>query len=244
MTTNDMQRYDPVNPFVFEHHYQQLNHILRLAPKTVLEIGPGEYTATDYLRRRGISVTTFDNAPGADYVGDMRKPPNIPETFDLVFASEVFEHVDFRYLDQILEAFKRNVKEGGKFLISLPYGTIRLFPKSKEFGRFVSCEGRVLTGIPIWVAQPFLTVIRGFKRLLFDGKAPREAFEYYKMPEYPDDDFIQHHWDAGTFPTTRRCIRQVFRKHFTIINEVVYLNTNCIFFLLERGPAPNSDIER
>lgn len=237
MTVNDLQRFAPVNAFVFEHLYQQLCHILPIKPDSVLEIGPGEYTVVDFLRRRGIRVATFDVAQGADYVGDMRTPPPITETFDLLFASEVFEHVDFKYLNQILASFKNNVKEGGHFLISLPYGTVRLFPKSAKFGRIVSCEGRVHTGIPLWAAQPFVTMARGLKRLLLGGKGFREAFEYYKLPEYPDDEFMQHHWDAGTYPTTRKKIRQVVRNHFTIVEETVYLNTNCIFFLLRRDPA-------
>lgn len=237
----DIWRADSIAAICFEHYYQQISHILSLKPRTVLEIGPGDYTITDFLRRRGIVVKTFDREDGADYVGDMRAPPNIPETFDLILASEVFEHVKFHYLDGILGTFKANLKADGKFLISLPYTTVRLFPKSKRYGRIVSCEGRLITGIPSWAAQPFATLLRGFRRLL-QGYNPRKAFEYYVFPEYPDETFNRHHWDAGAYPTTRRRIREVIRKHFAILDEVVYLRTNCLFLIL--GQKGNSTKEK
>jgi hypothetical protein len=237
---DDIWRADDINPVVFAHIYQQIDHILRLRPRTVLEIGPGDYTVTDFLRRRGMVVKTFDRREGADYVGDMRAPPPMPQMFDLILASEVFEHVKFHYLERILAAFKSNLNADGRFVISLPYTTLRLFPRRAKFGRCISCEGRLHTGVPAWAMQPFATLLRACMRLM-KRHSLGEALEYYVLPEYPDDRFDRHHWDAGSYPTTLRRIREVMSVHFKIVEETKYLDTNCVFFVLAHKPD-QSDI--
>ena len=126
---NSVFNYKSYDEYRFIHYYQQINHILKLNPKSVLEIGPGDYTVTDFLRRKGIKVKTFDNDKllNPDYIGDIRNI-NIKEKFDLVLLSEVLEHVKFEYFEKIVRKLSEISKKW--VVISLPYPHIRLFGKS------------------------------------------------------------------------------------------------------------------
>ena len=220
--------------WVFIHYYQQIQHLLRLRPRKVLEIGPGDYTVADFLRKKGITVKTFDIDPNTrpDYVGDVREQLEIDERYDTVLASEVFEHMDIRWLERALQNITKVIMDGGWMVVSLPYSTIRLFPERSKYGRIVSCEGRLRTYIPFYWIQPMLTLTRAIYRIL-RGRF-RDAFEYVKIREWPDDRIDVHHWDLGWHPTTRKVVREIFAKHFTVVEEKAYVNTNCVFFILRK----------
>lgn len=219
----------------FLHYFHQVSIILRLRPKKVLEIGPGDYTVTDFLRRKGIVVKTLDNDPNLfpDYKGDIRKPLSVPEKFDLVLASEVFEHMDVSWLETILQNLKSVIVNGGYLIVSLPYSTIRLFPPRSDYGKIISCEGRLKTHMPFSYAQPFLTLLRGVYRLS-KGQNLRSAFQYFVYPKYPDDNLEVHHWDLGFYPTTIRATRKKFAKYFQVIEEKASVQMNCVFFILKK----------
>lgn len=221
----------------FIHYFQQIHHCLLLKPKKILEIGPGDCSVTDFLRRKGINVKTFDSDENLfpDYLGDIREKFKFDEKFDLVLASQVLEHINIKYLGAILENIKNILTEDGYLVVSLPYTTIRLFPKRSKYGKFISCEGRLYTYIPCYYIQPTLTLLRGLKQIFKRGGANLEfPFKYYVIPKYPDDKFDVHHWDIGFYPTTRRAIRKIFLRYFIIVEEKVYINTNCIFYILKK----------
>lgn len=226
----------------FIHYFQQIYHVLKLKPRKVLEIGPGDHTVTDFLRRKEIVVKTFDNDEKLfpDYLGDIREELKIDEQFDLVLASEVFEHMNIKWLEKICENIKKVLVEEGYMVVSLPYSTIRLFPERNNYGKLISCEGRLFTYIPYYYVQPILTLLRSVYRIVIKRSGLRNAFKYYAIPEYHDDKFDVHHWDLGFYPTTRKRVRKIFAKHFTIIEEKPYINTNCVVYILKkdqwRGP--------
>jgi SAM-dependent methyltransferase len=127
--------YQDYTVYRFIHYFQQIHHVLNLEPKKILEIGPGDHTVTDFLRRKGgVVVKTFDNDPNLfpDYLGDIREELKINERFDLVLASEVFEHMNIKWLPIILENIKNVLVDGGYLVVSLPYSTIRLFPERRN----------------------------------------------------------------------------------------------------------------
>lgn len=220
----------------FIHYYQQINHIMKLKPSRILELGPGDHTITDFLRRKNFYVKTFDNNKElhTDYFGDIREKLIIPESFDLVIASEVFEHANVKYLDQILKNINEVLIENGYLIVSLPYSTLRLFPRHTNYGKIASCSGVLYTYLPMYFFQPIFTIMRGFKKILVNHKKFCDAFKLYKVPEYPDDKFDVHHWDLGYFPTTRRYVRSIFQQTFVIVEEKTYINTNCVFFTLQK----------
>lgn len=222
----------------FIHYYQQVHHVLRWRPRSVLEVGPGDHTVTDFLRRKGIAVKTLDSDPSLcpDYLHDIRLPLRVDERFDLILASEVFEHMRFERLGTVLENLKTVIVPGGLMIVSLPYSTIRLFPERPDYGRIVSCEGRLMTRVPYSSIQPLLTLLRGLKRLL-RGRPLDDVFEPYAIPRFPDDKVDVHHWDLGFRPTTRRVVRAILRRYFEIVDERAYVNTNCVFFDLRNTPS-------
>jgi SAM-dependent methyltransferase len=228
--------YTDIDANRFVQYYRQIAYVLRFAPRKVLEIGPGDHTVTDYLRRKGIEVKTFDNEATLhpDYSGDMREPWPMGEAFDLILASKVFEHVRFHYLDRILAEASRRLRAGGHLIVALPYSTIRLFPHRRAYGRVVSCEGRILTGVPFSWVQGIVTVVRGIWRFAVLRYTWKGSFRYYRIQEAPDDRFDVHHWDLGYRPTTPKDARRVFEKHFQVLEEKRCLRLNTMYFVLRK----------
>lgn len=229
--------YDDYSTFRFIHYYQQIHHILKLSPKRILEIGPGDHTVSDFLKRKSFYVKTLDIDKNLypDYIADIRNPIKIGESFDLILASEVLEHLNFKYFEIILENIKNCIVEKGYLILSLPYSTIRLFPKRKKYGGLVSCEGRLYTFVPYkYFQNVFGMILKGFYRVIFQKYKWGEAFKVIKIPEYPDDKLDVHHWDLGFKGTDRKTVRSILKKHFKLIEEKVYYNTNCVFYILEK----------
>ena len=108
-----------------EHHWRHYWHQQKLMEglvrpgDRVLEIGVGSGFTANYLRSRGVSVTTLDI--------DERKKPDIvanivqydfAESYDHILAFEVFEHIPFEQVRSILTKLHRSA---GKFLfLSVP----------------------------------------------------------------------------------------------------------------------------
>ena len=224
----------------FLHYHQQIVYVLRHAPKSVLEIGPGDHTVTDFLRRKGIAVETLDNDPRLrpTYLADLREPFSTPRRYDVVLASEVFEHMNIKWLPRVLANIREAIAPGGALVVSVPYSTVRLFPPRATYGRIVSCEGRVLTHIPLHAADVVVWPARALYQLLVQRTGLRQALARRTLPTYPDDCFDVHHWDLGIAPTTRRVVRQIFKKTFDVTDERPYVNTNCVFFTLRPRPDP------
>jgi SAM-dependent methyltransferase len=231
--------YSDYTVWLFIHYYQQVHHLMALKPKRVLEIGPGDHAITDFLRRKGVYVKTFDNASALhpDYAGDVRKPFGIKEKFDLVLASEVLEHNKFRHLPQVLENIKQVLEPGGRLVISLPYSTVRLFPSRSNYGKIVSCEGRIYTYIPCFITRQLLpclsplSLLRAAYRLIVSKKRPLFMYPPFG-PNWPDDKFDIHHWDLGYWPTSRSVVRKILQQHYLLCKEKAYINTNVVFYIL------------
>ncbi len=233
----------------FLHYRLQVLHVLALRPATVLEIGPGDHTVTDILRRRGVEVHTLDHDPklGSDIVADIRGPLPVEGRYDVVLASEVLEHLDYRWTNTVLESLAGALAPGGSIVLSLPHSTVRLFPPpaaaawrrhggALERLGLISAEGRLRTGIPISRIQPLLTVARFLYKLA--RRAPlREALRQYRMETVSEDRLDVHHWDLGLAPTTRERFRRDVRPRFEIVNEVADGETNCVFFVLRPRAA-------
>jgi SAM-dependent methyltransferase len=226
--------YEDFGDEVFRHYYKVIQYVRSVNPKTVLEIGPGDHTVTDYLRRKGIVVETFDNEPKLhpDYLGDVREPLAVGKSFDAVVACEVFEHLYFKYLPRILENIGAVLNPDGHLVVSLPYSTVRLFPKRTKYGRILSCEGRLLTHIPYWLLiQPFLPYVRAVYRF-FKGKKPYYSPEYF--PDHPEDQFEYHRWDVGLRPTTIGTVEKVFEERFSIVSREKAVPLGIVYWVLRK----------
>ena len=85
----------------------------------VLEIGCGDGWVGSYLRQRGVrQVTGIDITPPAPIVGDIREWKSLglsEQSFDVIIAFEVLEHVDC--MDHCFAL----LKPGGSLMITSPY---------------------------------------------------------------------------------------------------------------------------
>jgi 2-polyprenyl-3-methyl-5-hydroxy-6-metoxy-1,4-benzoquinol methylase len=99
---------------------KKINYFIEKIPKdrSVLEIGSGSGWVGNYLKENGwTNYTGIDIVPPADIVGDIRNWKALglkEESFDVIIAFEVVEHVDcFRECRALL-------KGGGMLLITTP----------------------------------------------------------------------------------------------------------------------------
>ena len=93
-------------------YWYQIDFVRRSKPARVLEIGPGNKTVTDTLRRIGISVTTADIAPDLepDVVASATALPFPDNAFDSVLAAEVLEHIPYSDVPKALSEISRVTK--------------------------------------------------------------------------------------------------------------------------------------
>lgn len=80
-----------------------MQHLLAPGDR-VLEIGFGTGFAANYLRSKGVSVTTLDidAEKGPDIVANVAQY-DFPTSYDAILAFEVFEHVPFEVFCTVLE---------------------------------------------------------------------------------------------------------------------------------------------
>lgn len=73
----------------------------------ILELGPGHGYLSTMAKLLGYDVTTVDLDPenGADYLGDVRSV-QIDETFDLVAAFEILEHMPYRDSMEVISSLR------------------------------------------------------------------------------------------------------------------------------------------
>ena len=82
-------QYDYLSRWV--SYWHQIDEVLKMDPKNVLEIGIGNKTVTDYLKKQGVAVTTLDINPKLkpDIVGSVLKIPVADGFFDVILCAEV-----------------------------------------------------------------------------------------------------------------------------------------------------------
>lgn len=102
-------------------YWSQIKSVMDQKPETVLEIGPGFGAVTWYLRTQGVKVTTLDYDPAMkpDVVGSADALPFTDKSFDVVLASEIFEHLPWEKFSKCLSEARRVAKK--RVVVSLPH---------------------------------------------------------------------------------------------------------------------------
>lgn len=117
--------YDTKERFI--SYWYQIDEVLRTKPKNVLEIGVGNKTVSNYLKHRGIDVTTVDIDPNleSDLVGSVTELSKYfgKSSFDTVLCAEVLEHLPFDCFDVALKEIKHTAKSF--VILSLPHFGIK-----------------------------------------------------------------------------------------------------------------------
>jgi ubiquinone/menaquinone biosynthesis C-methylase UbiE len=102
-------------------YWYQINEVLDLNPKNVLEVGIGSKTVADYLEHKNIEVVTLDinKELDPDIVASVLKMPLKDHSFDVVLCAEVLEHLSFDDFEKCLEELQRVTRR--YLVLSLPH---------------------------------------------------------------------------------------------------------------------------
>ena len=186
-------------------YYYQIDNILKLNPKSVLEIGVGNKTNYNYLKDK-VKITScdFDKNLNPDIVGDIRNLPIKDKTYDVVCAFEVLEHIPFSDFEKALKELKRISKK--YVIISIPYSSI-YFNNAFRFPLI----GRIFNKKFIETTIRIPLFLRKHK---FNG---------------------EHYWEIGKKGYPIRKIRNILKKEYKIIKEESsLLNKYHYYFILEK----------
>jgi len=120
--------YDTKERFI--SYWHQINEIMELNPKKVLEIGVGNGFVSKYLKERGVNVITLDidERLKPDAVGSVLDIPFSESSFDVVTCYEVLEHLPY-------ENFKKALSE--IFRVSKSYAILSLPDASRVYRLYV-----------------------------------------------------------------------------------------------------------
>jgi SAM-dependent methyltransferase len=102
-------------------YWHQLELVRACKPSSVLEVGVGEGVVAERLKQDGVAVTTVDIAQDLhpDVVGSVTDLPFDDESFDLVLAAEILEHIEWSDVPQALAEIRRVTKR--HVMISVPH---------------------------------------------------------------------------------------------------------------------------
>lgn len=182
--------------------WHQLDEVIKLKPKSVLEVGPGPGLFKAAALAMGVHVETLDLDPELhpDHVASVLAMPFSDGAFDVVCAFQMLEHLPFA---QSVLAFKEMVRTSRDgVVISLPdAGTRwRISVNLPRIGRKrflisrpqLSSKKHVFNGQHYWELNKtgYLpdTVIKRF----LDGSAVA-LVRKFRVPEYPRHHFFVFH---------------------------------------------------
>lgn len=134
--------YDTKERFI--SYWHQVNEILSPEPESVLEVGIGNGFVVNYLKQRGIDITTLDIDVrlNPDCVGSVLDIPFTSSNFEVVACFEVLEHLPYEVVYKALKEIHRVTKK--HVILSLPDRSLsyRFYfhipkTKSKMFKRLI-----------------------------------------------------------------------------------------------------------
>lgn len=174
--------------------WYQLQEVTKVAPKSVLEIGPGPGVFQQLCAKSGIIVETLDIDPELkpDHVASVFDMPFKDANYDVVCAFQMLEHLPF---EDSLKAFAEMVRVAQKrVIISLPDSHIR-YPISIKLPRFgrktwlipkpsFGKKEHVFDGQHYWELNKAGYSITSVKNKLLENKNIKLVDDYW-VPENP-----------------------------------------------------------
>jgi len=102
-------------------YWHQIDEVLRLKPETVLEIGIGNKTIADYLKKQKLEVKTLDISKNLnpDFIASVLDMPLDNNLFDVILCAEILEHLPFNKFEKALLELKRVTRK--YIVLSLPH---------------------------------------------------------------------------------------------------------------------------
>lgn len=110
--------YDSKERFI--SYWHQINEIIKLNPKLVLEIGIGNGFVSEYLKKRKLNIITLDidRRLNPDIVGSVLNMPFSDNSLDVVACYELLEHLSYDYFHKVLSELFR--VSNSHAILSLP----------------------------------------------------------------------------------------------------------------------------
>jgi len=110
--------YDSKGRFI--SYWHQINEVIALNPKEVLEIGIGNGFVHKYLKEKGIKIKTLDieKKLSPDVAGSVLQIPFIDESFEVVACYESLEHLPYSSFRKAIKEIKRVSQKS--VVLSLP----------------------------------------------------------------------------------------------------------------------------
>ena len=126
----------------FCSYWHQINEVISLNPKKVLEVGIGRGFVSNYLKERNINIITLDvdKRLTPDIIGNILNMPFEDNSFDVVTCYEVLEHQPYKdFYKALSEIFRVSNSHA---ILSLPdVGRVYRFnvrvPKLGEIRRLI-----------------------------------------------------------------------------------------------------------
>ena len=155
-----------------------------------LEIGPG------LTRLNGFETLNIIDGKAVDYIADISQQLSFPNnSFDLIYASHVIEHVPWFLQKQLFSEFYRILKPGGKIEIWVPN-----FKKVLETVTTYYQTGENLTGNDGWYRfneeKDVMTWANGRIFTYGDGTANPMSFNWHRCVFTPES-LTKLYADAG-----------------------------------------------
>ena len=132
--------YDSKGRFI--SYWYQINEIIKLNPKKVLEIGIGNGFVSKYLKERRVNILTLDidKRLNPDIVGSVLDVPFPDNSFEVVACYELLEHLQYENFYKALSEIFRVSKSYA--ILSLPdasrvYRMYLQIPKIGTFKRLI-----------------------------------------------------------------------------------------------------------
>lgn len=114
-----IDKYDDIDRFI--SYFYQISTVADLKPSSILEVGVGNKTVSNYIKNSGFHIITCDvnEKLNPDFVGDIRELPIKGSMFDCVLSCEVLEHIPFEDFSLTLSELNRVSMR--YVIISIPY---------------------------------------------------------------------------------------------------------------------------
>ena len=103
-------------------YYHQTRLIMEKKPKSVLEIGVGEHTLEDILKRKGIKYEGMDLERKTTYKGNIVNW--VPKKdYDIICCFQTLEHIELKQAKEVIKRLRKYCKW---LIISIPQNTFHL----------------------------------------------------------------------------------------------------------------------
>lgn len=196
----DVYGFANVTPARFQLYYHIIKTVYDLQLMHVLEVGIGAGLVPHVLRFNGRNVVTADFDPHLhpDFQCDIRELPFKENSFDIVLASEILEHIPFTDLDKALLEIHRVARRYA--VISVPFNqhhfSVHVNLKLMKYLYFGGRINRFLERFfPVYL---YYGISRGRTDIEFDG---------------------EHYWEIGYKQYPLRKVRKVVSRCFSIQRE-------------------------